>query len=202
MPQEVDLSGWTSARPEHGSPLWAAYRSRREFLLVSVSALSAALAAGCGGGGGGAGAGAGASTGPFTVTPSRAAPGSIVTLTGFQAGTGAAPSVMFGAMPAIIHQQGPSGLQVLVPAFLNAGVTAVATPAAPVAVTVQSGTATHAATNAFTVLDLPPAPGTTMALVADMAGMASLFQDFFQLGVFPAFADTDGGTASPLDRAA
>jgi hypothetical protein len=185
LPRNAAGSGTTSA--SDGSI------SRRELLLLAGGAACGLLLPGCGGGGGGGAA-------PFTVIPNRAAPGSVVTLTGLQA-TGATPTVMFGASPAIIHQQTLDGLQVLVPPFFKLNTLTVATPSAPVAVTVQSGGATRAATNTFTVADLPLAPGAAQGLVADMAGMAVFFQDFFQKGLFPAFGDPSNGPVTALDRA-
>lgn len=170
--------------------------SRRSILTLAGGSLAALLLPGCGGGGGESSA----NIQPFTVTPSRGAPGTMVTLTGLSLPSSVIPTIMFGNQPAIIHHQDASGLQVLVPAFFQAGTTAIMQPGAPVPVTAQVGNITRPASNTFTVDALPLAPGTAAVLAQSMGDTASFFQDLAQNGLFAALDDGSGAVA-PLDRA-
>jgi hypothetical protein len=162
---------------------------RREFIATAGGATLTALLAGCGGGGGGGGS----TVNAFSVTPTRGAPGSIVTLTGVNVTPESGASVLMGGQPAVIHAWLPAGLQVFVPAKVNPTTFAPVTPTAPMPVTVQIGTGTIVtSSNMYTVTDLPPAPGTTAALATEMHAMSAFFQDFLQNGFIPAFGANPG----------
>ena len=165
---------------------------RRTFLLGAATMLSlplTALLGGCGSGGGGGGGNGGGGGGggnpdvaPFTVTPDRAAPGTMVTLTGAMVRPDQTVTIRFGDVLTrvfgYIRDGATDGVRVLVPPFLNAGGQHV-DPGAPVTITVQvEGYAARAANNAFTVLPLPPAPGASAAVATELAAFGDFLGDF------------------------
>ena len=163
--------------------------------------LIGAIIAGCGGGsgnspakaggtiGGGSGGG-GTAVNNFTLSPARAAPGTLVTLQGVSLGAGDDVTVKFGAEEAVIHTRGANST-VMVPPFLNASNNAVA-PGAPVAVTIRiNGGASQTASGTFTVLPLPAAPNETRALAAQMTDLATAL-DNISTNLLAPLADSGG----------
>lgn len=154
-------------------------------ILWASGALSAillgAFITGCGGGsdrsplqpGGGSGGNSGPSTiNNFTVAPNRAAPGALVTLRGVRLNDSDEVTIKFGDNETLVHARGNDS-QVYVPPFLDAS-NRVATPAAPLAVTVSiNGGAPKAAAGTFTVLPLPAAPNAARALATQMTDTAT-----------------------------
>ncbi len=134
------------------------------------------------------------------AVPNRAAPGALVVLKGVAAKEEDEVSVRFGETAAAIVRQGEGDLVVSVPLFTDeAG--RVAVPPRPVPVVVQVGRAAALTVEPrFTVDPLPPSPGTTEAVLAEVEGFGDFLDAWVSQCLKPA-ADSGNVDRQALENA-
>lgn len=153
--------------------------------------------------------------GLLTITPTRAAPGAIVTIGGIGAvPDGGTIDVRFGEVPGTVIGLAVdgSGLQVVVPPFLKRGSVGderfrhVPPPGpVPITVTVLDANGTHMSTAAagqalFTVDALPASPGAAAATIASTVAFVETISGLFTGGLLSVANDIDPENTDPTLR--